>query len=322
MIGASSRMPCCRRLLPSVPRMFRLMTRRPTRTSTGDRQYQRSLGWLARRTAAAWCVWSGAVAVVTRPAAAQTINFRQYTGADGLPQAQVMGMRQDRQGYMWFGTYGGLSRFDGGAFHTYTKDNGLSSNAVFDIVEDPAGRLLLATSGGLCIKQGEHFRCHRQAEGLVSDNARSIALDAKGGIWIGTLRGLSHFRDGAFKSYTTEQGLPAERVIRVVVGSRGRAWAATPRGLVRRQGERFAPDARRLPGDTLVHFIAPADGGLLIGVEGHLYLRRGDVITPVAVGAIPPGTAFVDGAIDREGTIWVATRTGVLRIANDRVDHI
>src|SRR5687767_2036782 len=77
-----------------------------------------------------------------------------------------------------------------------------------------------------------------------------------------------------------------------------------------------------MAGDTLVHFIAPARGGLLIGVEGHLYLRRGDVVVPIAEGRIPPGTAFSDGTVDSDGTIWVATRTGVLRIANGVVDQI
>src|SRR5688500_6408311 len=208
MIGASSRMPCCRRLLPSVPRMFRLMTRRPTRTSTGDRQYQRSLDCLARRTAAAWCVWSGEVAVVTRPAATQTINFRQYTGADGLPQAQVMGMRQDRSGYIWFATYGGLSRFDGGEFRIYTKEHGLSSNSVFDIVEDERGRLLIATSGGLCIRENDRFRCVRQSDGLVSDNARNVALSGGGGMWVGALVGLTQQTGDKGRDSTTTFELP------------------------------------------------------------------------------------------------------------------
>ena len=255
-------------------------------------------------------------------AAAQALNFRQYTGADGLPQAQVMGIRQDRDGYIWFGTYGGLSRFDGGEFRTYTKDDGLSSNAVFDIVEQPNGGLAMATSGGLCIKTRERFSCRRQADGLVSDNARNVTLDKRGGLWVGTLRGLSYFYAGSFQNYTTNEGLPAQRIIRVVIDSAERVWAATPAGIVRRQGNRFVRDSLRMPGDTLVHFIAPAGGGLLVGVEGHLYLRRGDVVTPVAEGRIPPGTAFADGAVDGDGTVWVATRTGVLRIRNGVVDQI
>ena len=291
------------------------MIRRPTPAPTSDRRCLRSLGRLA----------SGAgilVALAASVAGAQTLNFRQYTGADGLPQAQVMGMRQDRLGYMWFATYGGLSRFDGGEFHTYTKEHGLSSNSVFDVVEDERGRLLIATSGGLCVRENDRFQCTRQSQGLVSDNARNVTLDGHGGVWVGTLVGLSHVSNGKVSNFTTADGLPAERVIRVVVDSSRRVWVATPKGLVRRQGERFVRDTQRVPGDTAVQFIAPARGGLLIGVEGHLYFRQGDVITPIASGAIPEGTAFVDGAMDRNGVIWVATRSGVLRIQEGRVDRI
>jgi signal transduction histidine kinase/ligand-binding sensor domain-containing protein len=253
---------------------------------------------------------------------AQTLNFRQYTGAEGLPQAQVMGMRQDRLGYMWFATYGGLSRFDGSEFRTYTKDHGLSSNAVFDIVEDERGRLLMATSGGVCIRENDRFHCVRQSDGLVSDQVRNIALDGSGGYWASTLVGLSHVANGKIRNYTTADGLPHERVIRVVVDSARRVWAATPKGLVHKRGDRFELEAQRLEGDTAVQFLADARGGLLIGVPGHLYLRTGDVVTPVARGAIPPGTSFIDGAMDRNGTIWVATRTGVLRIQGNQVDQI
>ena len=261
-------------------------------------------------------------AVHPQHVAAQTLNFRQYTGAEGLPQAQVMGMRQDRHGYMWFATYGGLSRFDGSEFRTYTKDHGLSSNAVFDIVEDERGRLLLATSGGVCIRENERFHCLRQSDGLVSDNVRNIALDGTGGYWASTLVGLSHVVNGKIRNYTTADGLPHERVIRVVVDSARRVWAATPKGLVHKQGDRFELDAQRLEGDTAIQFIAEARGGLLIGAAGHLYLRNAEAITPVAKGAIPPGTSFIDGAMDRNGAIWVATRTGVLRIQGNQVDRI
>jgi len=292
------------------------MARSSNHGPTIDRRHRRSAVGIA-------IVLSAVVTPMVAPRLlAQTLNFRQYTGADGMPQSQVMGMYQDRLGYMWFATYGGLSRFDGSQFRTYTKDDGLSSNAVFDVVEDDRGRMMLATSGGLCIRENAHFRCRRQSDGLVSDNARNLTLDGNGGVWVGTLVGLSHMANGKIRNYTTADGLPAARVIRVVVDSAWRVWVATPNGIVRREGERFVRDSIRFPGDTAVKFMAAAGGGLLIGVEGHIYLRHGDVITPIAEGSIPPETAFIDGIIDGNGTIWVATRSGALRIHDGKVDHI
>src|SRR5687768_9463496 len=151
------------------------MVRRLNHAPTSDRANSRSLGRRARRVTLALVPLGMLVAPAAPTAGAQTINFRQYTGAEGLPQAQVMGMRQDRFGYLWFATYGRISRFDGGEFRTYTKEHGLSANAAFDIVEDERGRLLVAASGGLCVLENQKFRCIRQGDGLVSDNTRNIA---------------------------------------------------------------------------------------------------------------------------------------------------
>ncbi|HUQ81749.1 MAG TPA: two-component regulator propeller domain-containing protein [Gemmatimonadaceae bacterium] len=292
------------------------MARSSNQEPTIDRQQVRSLGRIALVILA---LWSAGIAV---PARAQTLNFRQYTGAEGLPQAQVMGMYQDRLGYMWFATYGGLSRFDGDRFVTYTKDDGLSSNSVFDVVEDDKDRLVIATSGGICIRDRGAFRCIRQTDGLVSDNARSVTLDADGGIWVGTLAGLSHVAGATIRNFTTANGLPAERVIQVVIDAAKRVWVATPNGIVRVERDRIVHDAPRFPGDTAVEFMTAARGGMLIGAGGHLYLQHGNVVTPVAEGSIPQGTAFADGAVDRNGTIWLATQTGVLRIKAGHVERI
>lgn len=295
------------------------MARSSNHATTNDRKQLRSLGWRALVVIAAFVVLASGVGA---PLGAQTLNFRQYTGAEGLPQAQVMGMHQDRLGYIWFATYGGLSRFDGDRFVTYTKDDGLSSNSVFDIVEDNAGRLVMATSGGVCMRDGTAFRCVRQSDGLVSDNARGVTLDGAGGVWVGTLAGLSHVAGGKIRNFTTANGLPAERVISVVVDSAKRVWVATPKGIVRVEGDRIVNDAPRIAGDTAVQFMTEANGGLLIGANGHLYRQDGFVVTPVAENAIPRGTTFADGAVDRNGVIWAATQTGVLRIQDGRVEQI
>ncbi|MBU2471942.1 MAG: hypothetical protein KKF20_06000, partial [Bacteroidetes bacterium] len=44
---------------------------------------------------------------------AQKLHIKNYTTDDGLPTAQVWCSLQDSKGYMWFGTSGGLVRFDG-----------------------------------------------------------------------------------------------------------------------------------------------------------------------------------------------------------------
>ena len=54
------------------------------------------------------------------------------TMADGLPQPWVQAIVQSSDGYMWFGTQEGLSRFDGAQFVNFDKNNtpGINHNNI------------------------------------------------------------------------------------------------------------------------------------------------------------------------------------------------
>ena len=47
---------------------------------------------------------------------------RNWTIEDGLPGNAITDIMQDRTGYIYFGTYGGLVRFNGREFSVYNKD--------------------------------------------------------------------------------------------------------------------------------------------------------------------------------------------------------
>lgn len=69
---------------------------------------------------------------------------KQYGAADGLAHREVNAIFQDRQGFMWFGTKYGLSRFDGKTFTNFTKDrNGLAFDDIQSIAQDADGMLWL-----------------------------------------------------------------------------------------------------------------------------------------------------------------------------------
>lgn len=55
----------------------------------------------------------------------QRYSFLSYNTAQGLPQSQVRSIAQDKDGYLWIGTLGGLAKFNGKDFHSYSTENGL-----------------------------------------------------------------------------------------------------------------------------------------------------------------------------------------------------
>ena len=72
-----------------------------------------------------------------------------FTTNEGLPSNNVLCALKDRDGFMWFGTWYGLCRFDGSQFKTYT--NAIKSGSdnpprrVESMVEDGKGNLWLKT---------------------------------------------------------------------------------------------------------------------------------------------------------------------------------
>ncbi|UFH55871.1 two-component regulator propeller domain-containing protein [Spirosoma sp. KNUC1025] len=74
---------------------------------------------------------------------------KHYGPENGLAHREVNAICQDRQGFMWFGTKFGLSRFDGKTFTTFTKDhNGLDFDDVHSIAKDAEGNLWLKGPNG------------------------------------------------------------------------------------------------------------------------------------------------------------------------------
>ncbi len=63
----------------------------------------------------------------------QEYSFVQYSVKEGLPQTQVYALDADNDGYIWFGTAGGVGKFNGKFFENYSNENGLVDNVVTDI---------------------------------------------------------------------------------------------------------------------------------------------------------------------------------------------
>jgi len=75
---------------------------------------------------------------------AQQYNYVQYNVKDGLGSSTVYDLCQDSEGFMWFATDAGVSRFDGTHFKNYTLDDGLPSNEILRLFADSKGRVWMA----------------------------------------------------------------------------------------------------------------------------------------------------------------------------------
>jgi anti-sigma regulatory factor (Ser/Thr protein kinase) len=62
--------------------------------------------------------------------------YKQFSVKDGLPGSVVYHSLQDKNGFIWFATNQGVSRFDGRTFRNFTKEDGLPDNDIIKLYLD------------------------------------------------------------------------------------------------------------------------------------------------------------------------------------------
>ncbi len=218
-------------------------------------------------------------------------------------------MHHASDGYLWIGTGGGVSRFNGTTFRTYTVADGLPHNWTNAIAEDSDGRLWIGTRGGLAVYDGRTFRTYTTADGLPHDIVQALRPAPGGGMWIGTEGGASFFDGATFTSYTTADGLLHDVVNDVVVARDGAVWFATDGGVSRLADGRFAP---YLAGQYLALALAEAgDGTLWVGTAKGLVHLDGDVATRYTVEEGLSHDRVNALAYGPDGHLWIGTADGI-----------
>jgi len=74
----------------------------------------------------------------------QTPSYYHYTSNEGLASSMVYSIMQSSNGYMWFATANGISRFDGHRFKNYGIKEGLNSDDITSMVEGREGEIYIS----------------------------------------------------------------------------------------------------------------------------------------------------------------------------------
>lgn len=128
----------------------------------------------------------------------QELKYRSdlVTRENGLSNSVVTCITKDKYGFIWFGTWNGLNRYDGyelKIFHHNPKDtNSLSNGNINTIFEDREGDLWIGTDYGLNSYNqitGNFKRYTFQASDFTIQNINEIigiVQDIEGNLWIGS----------------------------------------------------------------------------------------------------------------------------------------
>jgi diguanylate cyclase (GGDEF)-like protein len=217
------------------------------------------------------------------------VSFRRVPAPDDSPVHLSTALAQDRDGFLWIGTQGGLVRYDGYQFRLFRPDPA-----------DPRS--------------------------LPGAYVRSLLATKDGRVFAGTFADGLAVHDPASESFTRyahdparPDSLPHDRVEALAEDGRGVVWAATDAGLARidpRTGLLARPAG--LSGARLRAVFADGAGNLWVGGRGGLFVSRdgGEVFTPVALG--PGAQPIVTHLLaDERGRIWVGTTDAGVAVLED-----
>lgn len=122
----------------------------------------------------------------------EQVQFQYFTTNEGLAQNTVVSILKDRRGFMWFGTWNGLSRFDGYSFVNFSKEDeadGLPNNFIYTLCEDDQGDIWIGTRKGLSkyqFSENRFFIPENLKNLFASFTINDLKIDAHNKLWIAT----------------------------------------------------------------------------------------------------------------------------------------
>jgi ligand-binding sensor domain-containing protein/two-component sensor histidine kinase len=277
---------------------------------------------------------------------AQATHFTStiWRSQDGLPENIVQALAQDREGYLWVGTTGGLTQFDGSRFNPLSDGTTqtLAVNSFFCLLLSHDGTMWAGTEGGglLHFAASGVIKTYAAQDGLADAFVRSIFEDSQNRLWIGTDNGL-FLKQGERLVRVEQPGAHGALDVHAIAEDHEHhIWAGGSNLIALGMGQnRLVP----LPGvysqNKVVSLLTAADGSLWVGTASGLlhqvhgkFLRAPELSCTVQVmrqtgdGTIWIGTvgqglwAYRDGRLERINDTGVIPIPTVLNIFED-VDH-
>lgn len=270
----------------------------------------------------------------------QSLRFEQVGRDQGLQHESVQALLQDRQGYMWLGTQGGLHRYDGTKMALFRHDpnrvDSLADNWVSALYQDDKGRLWVGTrNGGLhrydmatesMLRYGRNLTDIRSSG---SNQVSEIIGDGANGLWLATGDGLAHFDpdSGRFRilRHDDQDGdsIASDQISALFLDVEGNLWVGSSAGLSllpkgKNVFQNFRLDSETRPDprhNTVLAILTDNQGSLWIATENGL-----EIWNAARTEKRRPGTAegLENGPVnalleDQDGVVWAGTDEGVKR---------
>jgi diguanylate cyclase (GGDEF)-like protein len=251
--------------------------------------------------------------------------FRHYvidrwTTQSGLPQTSALAITQDRDGYLWVGTQGGLARFDGMRFTAYTPEDtpGLPGIWIRALLTDRAGRLWIGTYKGLALRERDGFTPIPTADpAMPTLDVYALAQAPDGRLLAATSEGVFRI-DPQRRRLVAMEGSP--RPASSLLVRRDGVWVGTLGAVVRMADGRRA----RLPlpaaaQNTVVSQLADAQGKVWAGTAQGFFSLQADGWKRFDALPVLARAPVLSMRADSDGNLWIGTNPGLARLRDAKL---
>ncbi|HTJ29464.1 MAG TPA: two-component regulator propeller domain-containing protein, partial [Acidobacteriaceae bacterium] len=222
----------------------------------------------------------------------------------------------------------GLMRLHEGAVRRFGVQDGLPSNSIRSLLEAGDGSVWIWTDGGLARWRDGRFQALALPAQLLQSTITSFALDSRGRLWVGTTDGFATWADGAWaKEDAANRG--QEGSVYLASDGAGNLVLADAMGvfLIRATAQQSSEAGGWIT--LLQRDEMPEDGIASVAfVHGDVFAFAGRSTLFVAqrnnasarllgryeVGKQLPGSHIQGIFGDREGSLWVGTNRGLVRM--------
>lgn len=166
-------------------------------------------------------------------------KWTAFSSENGMEARNVSAITEDRDGNLWFGSYSGLTRYDGRGFTSIIIDQYQSlvpPSFIKDVRTDRAGTIWIAAyGGGIGCYDGTGWNIYNPEKGLPGKNGRFIFFDREGNPGaVVTAEGASLIHDSAWRLLTESDGVPGGKIRSVITDDSGSVWFGSENGEISR----------------------------------------------------------------------------------------